>query len=120
VAQRGRDGIQRVGSSDKEYFGEVIFQLQIVIGKAVILLRIQYFQQGGGGVTAIVGAHFVYLVKHHNRVIGLRFLDRTQDTSRQSADIGTAVTANFGFVMDAAQAKALKLTIQRAGDRFSE
>src|SRR5699024_4127395 len=26
VAQRGRDGIQRVGRSDKEYFGEVIFQ----------------------------------------------------------------------------------------------
>src|SRR5699024_544539 len=54
VAQRGRDGIQRVGRSDKEYFGEVIFQLQIVIGKAVILLRIQYFQQAGGGVATIV------------------------------------------------------------------
>jgi hypothetical protein len=46
VPESGRDRLDHVGGRNEHDFGKVERNLQIVITEGVVLLRIQYFQQG--------------------------------------------------------------------------
>ena len=97
------DGIQFVGVGEKEHLRKIQRHVQVMIPEGVVLLWIQDLQQGRGRVPAHVAADFVHLVQHDHRVHGFHLVQGLDDTARHGAHIGSAVTADFAFVMHAAQ-----------------
>jgi len=101
------DGGGGVGGCDKQYSGEVVVHIQIVVVKCCILLRVKYFQQRRRRVSAHVGADdFVHFVEDKDGIGCFRLFHVLDDTSRHGADVGTAMSAYFGFVAQSADRHA--------------
>ena len=103
VQQRPGNGVHGVGGGDEHDLAQVEGQLHVVVAESEILLRVQHFQQRGGGVAPEIAAHFVDLVKQEHRVHGARLLDTGDDPTGDRAYIGAPVAANLGLVPHAAQ-----------------
>src|SRR5207237_8375771 len=106
VAQGGWHGVQVVGGGDKDDLGEVEGYVEVVVHEGVVLAGVEHFEQGAGGVPAEVGADLGDFVEHQGGVAGAgppQFLD---DASGHGADIRAAMSADFGFVVHAAEAEA--------------
>ena len=99
---------------------EVERQIEIVIAEVVVLLRIEHLEQRRLRVAAKVGADLVDLVDHHHRIARARIADRAHDRAGHRADVRAAMSANLGFVANAADREAHELAPHRAGDRLSE
>ena len=97
------DRIQRIGRSDEHHFRQIIIQLQIVIHKRIILLRIQHFQQGRGGVPAKRRAHLVDFIEHHHRICLAGPFHRSQNPPGQCTDVGSPMAPNLRLIMNPAQ-----------------
>ena len=109
-----------IGRRDEENFRQIVFDVQIVILKHVVLFRIEHFQQSRARIAAKICSQLVDFVEQQHRVYGSGLLHHLDDLSRQRADVGAAMAANFSFVTDAAQRQAHKLSARRARDRFAE
>ena len=64
-----------------------------MIGEGVILLRIEYLQQSGSRVAAIVIADLINLIEQNDRIGATGAADLLNNSTRLRADIGTAETA---------------------------
>ena len=91
-----------------------------MIAKLAVLLWVQHLKQRGRRVTSKVRPQFVYFVEHEDRVPGFHPPQRLDDTTRQRADVGTAVATDLRFVTHAAQRLADKLTSQRPCNRLPQ
>ncbi|EGE55682.1 hypothetical protein RHECNPAF_890098 [Rhizobium etli CNPAF512] len=119
VHQRRRN-VQRVRRRDEHHVGQVVFDFQVMVHEGRVLRRIEHLEQGRRRITAIVLAELVDLVEQEERVGLLGLLHRLDDLAGHRADIGAAVTADFGFVANAAKRHADILTAGRLGDRLGE
>ena len=120
VAQRGRDGFQRVRGRDEHHLREVEGHVEVVVAEVLVLLGIEDLEQRRGRVAAPVGADLVDLVEHEHRIVRLRAPDCLQDATRHRPDVGPAVAADLGFVVHAAERCARELATHGAGDRLAE
>ena len=120
VLQRLRDRVQHVRGGDEEDRREVELDVEVVVGEAVVLLRVEDLQQGGRGVAAEVHRHLVDLVEQEDRVARARLLHHLDDLAGEGADVGAAVTADLGLVAHAAEREADELAVRAAGDRAGE
>jgi hypothetical protein len=73
-----------------------------------------------GGIALDAAAELVDLVEHQHRVARAGLAQRLDDVARQRADVGAPVAADLGLVVRAAEARALELESQRAGDALPE
>ena len=89
--------------------------------EGTVLLGVQYFQQGRGGV-AVVGVlrHLVYLVQYEDRVARTRLLDVLDDAAGHGTDVGATVSADFGLVVQSAQRYAHVFALQGVGYRLAQ
>ena len=65
--------------------------LEVMVGKGVILLRVQDFQQGRRRVSPKIHSQLVDLVQHKDRVVGPGLADPLNDPPGESPDIGAAM-----------------------------
>src|SRR5437588_4568350 len=112
--------VVHIPGADEEHLREIVRNLQVVIGKGVILLRIQHFQQGGGRITTILRREFVDFVEKENRVFDAHSLHRLDNTPGQRADIGAAMSANLRLVVHTTKRNAGKLAPQCVGYRVPQ
>ena len=63
VQQRPWDVVHRIGGDHPQHPRQIKRQLDIVVAKGVILLRIKYFQQRRARVAAKIRAHLVDFVQ---------------------------------------------------------
>ncbi len=120
IAQRRLDRVDGVGGGDEHDLAQVERNIQIVIAKIAILLRIEHFQQRRRRIAAPVCANFVDLVEHKHRVHTLRPPQRLNDTTRHCANVGPPVAADLGLVVHAAKREADELSIGRTGDGLAQ
>ena len=120
VAQGGMDGIEPIRSGDEEHAGKVERQIEVMIRKGVILLRIEHFEQSRGGIPAEIGPDFVDLVEENDRITAFDASETLNDASGKRADISAAMAANFGFVMHATKGDAGEFPAQGVGDAFAQ
>ena len=120
VAQRLRNGIEHVRGADKQHLGQIEGNIQVVVPKGIVLLRIQGFQQRRGRIAAEIAAQLVDLVQHKDRVVGLRPPQRLHDLPRKGPDVGAAVAANLGLVVHAAERNTLEFAAQSARNAAAE
>ena len=65
-----------------------------------ILFRIEHFQQCTGGVAVVcILRHLVYLVQYEYGVRGTSLLYVLDNTTGHGTDVGTAMTTDFGLVV---------------------
>src|SRR5438552_2914270 len=91
-----------------------------MVREAVVLLRIQYLEQGRTRVPAKVGAHLVDFVEHEDRIVVLGPAQPLQHAPRQRADVRAAMAANLRLVAHATERHADELAAQRARDAHAE
>ena len=102
VQERPRDITDDVGRRNPEDFRQIERQFQEMVAEGAVLFRIKDFQHGRGRVAAHIRGHLVDFVEEEDRVLDAGLLHACQDTARQSADIRTAMAADFRFIADAA------------------
>ena len=77
------------------------------IGKGfLVLLGVQYLKQGRGRVTVGIVGELVDLVQQDQGIAYPGLGEGVNDSSGHGADVGLAVAADLGFVMDATQRNA--------------
>ncbi len=109
-----------VGRGDEHDLGEVVLDVEIVIGEGVVLFRIEHFQQRRGGIAAEVHRHLVHFVEEEDRVDRAGLLHPLDDLAGEGADVRAAVAADLGLVADAAEGEADELASGGAGDRLRQ
>ena len=119
VHQRSRN-IQRIRGRDEHHVGQIVVDLEIVIVEGRVLLGVEDLEQRRRRIAAEIGAHLVDLVQQEQRIRGLRLAHRLDDLAGHRADIGAAVTADFGLVAHAAERHAHELAPGRPRDRLAE
>ena len=120
VQERSGNRFRDVPRRDEEHVGEVQVHFQVVVAEGVVLGGVKNLEERRRGVATPVGADLVDLVKHDDRVAGSRLFQRAHYAPGQRADVGAAMAADLGFVMDTAQRDAGELAAQRAGDRLAQ
>ena len=109
-----------VGRSDEQHLRQVVLGIEVVVVEGRVLLRIEHFEQGRRRVAMVADGDLVDLVQYHDRIRRAASLDRLDDPARHRADVGLAVSANLGLVVQAAQRDASELALERPGHRFAE
>ena len=104
---------------DEEHVREIELHIQVVILERMVLRRVQHFEQRRGRIAAPVGAELVDFVEHDHRIHRARVAQGTHEPAWQRADVGSAMTADFGFVPDAAERHSDELPAGCPGDRFA-
>ena len=120
VQQRRRDRVEQVRGGEEDDLGEVDLDVEVVVAEGVVLGRVEHLEQRRRGVAAPVGADLVDLVEQDHRVHRLGVAQGADDPSRQGADVGAAVAADLGLVVEAAEADADELAPEAAGDRLAD
>jgi len=120
VQKRLGNRIQRIGGNNKKDVGNIKGKIQVMIPKRRILLRVQHFQQGAGGIALIARPHFINLINHKHRVSGFDDFNSLNDLARHRAYVGSAVALYLRLVAHSADRKAEKLFAQSAGNGFAE
>ncbi len=93
---------QAVGCCYKEDLAEVVIQFQVVVKESVVLFRIQNFEEGRRNIAPEVLPNLVDFIQDHDRVGTACFFDALNNSTRHGADIGSAMTAYGGLVVDTA------------------
>ena len=104
----------------EEHIGQVVGHIHIMVGEGVVLFRIQYFQKRAGRVAAVVPGQFIYLIQNHDRIGNSAPFHPLHNSSGHGADIGSAVTADFRLVPDAAQTDADVLSAESPGNALAD
>ena len=120
VQQRPRHRLQRVGGGDEEDLREVERQVEVVVAEALVLLGVEDLQQRGRRIAAEVAAELIDLVQHQQRIVGAGAADGLDNAAGHRPDVGAAVAAQLGLIVQAAQAHALELAAQRPRDRLAQ
>src|SRR5579862_6351195 len=120
VAQRLGNRVEHVGRGDEQHLRQVEGHVEIVVAEAEVLLRIERFQKRGARIAAEVATYLVDFVEHEDRIVGFSPTNALHDLARQSADVGTAMSANFSFIVNATQRQAHELASQGARNRFTQ
>src|ERR1700722_3334343 len=116
VLQRLRNGVQHVGGANEHYLGEVVFDVEVMIGERVVELRVEDFHERRRRIAAKIHRHFVHFVEDEHGIHGAGFAHHLNDLAGQSADVGTAVAADFSFITNAAERDAHEFSAGSAAD----
>ena len=120
VLQGLRNRVQHVGGADEHDFGEIVLDVEVVVGEGVVQFGVENFHERRRRVAAEVGGHFVHFVEHENRIDRSGLFHHLDDLAGQRADIGAAVSANFRFIAHAAERDANKFASRGAPDGHGE
>ena len=121
VEQRTGDRADGVGRSNKHDVRQINIHLEEVVVEGFVLLGVEHFQQGAGGVAVVsILGNLVDLVEHKHGIARISLDEAFDDTAWHRANVGAAVTADLGFVMQAAQRSTHILAVHRIGDTAAE
>ena len=103
VEQRSRNRIHDIRRGDEHDRTQIVIDFEIMVIECVVLLRVKHFEKRRSRIAPEVVSEFVELIQHENRVGTPCLFHSLDDASRQSPDIGSAVSADFRFVAHAAE-----------------
>ena len=120
VEQRRRNRVGDVGRRDEQHLREIELDVEIVIAERVVLRRVEHLEQRRRRIAAPVGADLVDFVEHDHRIHRAGVAQRAHEPSRQRADVGAAMAADFRFVADAAERHPDELPAGGSRDRLAD
>ncbi|GKT85280.1 LOW QUALITY PROTEIN: hypothetical protein Ct61P_03130 [Colletotrichum tofieldiae] len=120
VEKGSRDGVRHVGGADEEDLGQVDGDVHVVVQERAVLLGIKKLEQGRRGVALVAAANLVDLVDEDQWVLRLALLQRLDDATGQSADVGSSVTLDLSHVRQTTDAESVVLAVQGAGNGLAD
>jgi hypothetical protein len=96
--------------------GEIERNIEIMVHKGIILLRIKYLKERRGRISAEIAADLVYFVQDKHGIIGFRPLDTLDNAARKRPYIGAAMSSYLRLVPHSPQGNAHKLTAEGVGN----
>ena len=115
VKQRSRDGLGGIGRGYEHDFREIERNFQEMIGKFLILFRIEHLQQCGRRISLKIRAYLIHFIEQEHRVIGSRVLDSVYNSARYSSYICSAVTPYLGLVANSAKGHSYEFPSRSSG-----
>ena len=112
--------IQRIRRCHEHHFGQVIFDLDIMVDECAVLFRIQHLKQCRGRITAHIHTHLVHFIQQEQRVFHRDLAHVLQNLARHGTDIRTTMAADFGLVAHAAQRHAHEFAVGGTRDRLAQ
>jgi hypothetical protein len=97
------NGIEPVSRGEEEHPGQVEWQVEVIIGESMVLLRVEHFQQRGCRIAAEIGTDLVDFIEENDWIVGFDSAQALNDASGQSAHIGSAMATDFGFIPHATE-----------------
>ena len=116
VAQGRRDPGRLVRRGDEQHLGQVERQLDERIAEAVVLRRVEHFEQDGGRV----GAELVDLVEHEDRVLAAHAPQLAQDGAGLRPLPGAVVAAQVRLVTQPAAGQLHEPAPEGLGDALGQ
>ncbi len=101
--------MNHIGRGDEHDLRQIVLNVEIVVHERMVLFRVQNLKQRRRWVAAKIHAHLVDFIQQKNRILRPGFLHHLDDLPREGADVSAAMTADFGFIADAAQGQPDKL-----------
>ena len=120
VPQRVGHRVEDVGRGDKQHLGQIERHIQVMVSEGVVLLRIEYFEEGRRRIAAKVRAELVDFIEDEYGVSDAGATEALDDLAGQRADVRAAVPADLRFVAHAAERHAHELAAERRRDRTRE
>ena len=120
VQERFGNGVHRVRRADKQHIRQIIRNIHVMIGKCIVLFRIQHFQQSAGRIAVIRSGKLVHLVQHHNRIGSAALLDPVHNPARHCADVGPAMSADIRLIAHPAETDPHILPLQGMGNASAD
>ena len=120
VKERAVNGSEGVGRSDEQDFRQVKIHIYVVVMEVAVLLRVEYFEEGGCGVAFEVVTYLVNLIEHEHRVGGAYTFHRIDNTPGHSSDICASMPAYLSLIVQAAERYTLVFTPQGFSYRSAE
>ena len=81
------------------------------------MFRVQNFKKGCGWIPLHIHTqHFINFIQHKNGVGSTCLFQTLDDASRHGADVGLAVSADFGLITQATEGDTDILALQGVGD----
>src|SRR4029450_7678826 len=109
ISKRGLNRIEPVGGRDEQHLRQIEWQVEIMIGEGVVLLRIEYLEQRGGRVAPEIGPDLVDLVEQDNGISGFDAPQRLNDPTGHRSDVRSPMTANLRFIAQSPESKPREL-----------
>src|SRR5436305_13389524 len=91
-----------------------------MIGESVVLRRVEHFEQRRRRIASEIRSDFIKLVEENDRITAFDTAQGLNDAAGQSADIGAAMAADFGFVAHAAESNAGEFPAQGVSNAASQ
>jgi hypothetical protein len=120
AVEQCRRNVHRVRGRHEHHVAQIEVDLDVVVAKGVVLLRVQHLQQRARRVAPEIGAQLVDLVQQEQRIARTNLAQALQHLARHGADVGASVPADFGFVAHAAQRHAYVLAPRGFGNRLAQ
>src|SRR5689334_6237538 len=102
-----------IGRRNEDDLRKIERNVQIAIDESFVLLWVEHLKQRAGRIATKVGTDLVNLVEHHDRIACAGSPQLLNNAARHRSDISAAMSANFGFVANSAQAHPNKLSLKR-------
>ena len=120
VPQGGRDRLQHVGGGNEHDVAQIKGDIQIMIRKRKILLRIEDLKQRGRGIAPEIAAELVDFIEHEDGVVGLGPADALDNAAGQGPDISPPMPPDLRLVPHTAQGNPDKFTAQGTGNGVAQ
>ena len=120
VAQRSRYLPKGVGGGEEEHVGEIEFKLQVMVGEGSVLLGIENLEQRRPGIPMKIAGQLVHFVEQKDRIARSAPAETLDDPPWQRADVGPAMTPDFGLVAHPTQAHPNEFPLQASRDTPAE
>ena len=120
ISQRGVDGFQDVRRRDEKDAREVEGEIEVVITKGRVLLRVEDLQERGRRIAPEVGPHLIDFIEHDDWIARLRPADALNDATGHGTDIGASMTADLRLIMHPAEGHPHEFSFQGRGNGVSE
>ena len=112
VSQRAGDGFQTVCGTHEQHLGQVIRLFHEMVAEGMVLFRVKNLQQSCRRVAIMRNTQFIHFIQEHQRIDGTYHLHSIDDSAGHSTDIGSSVTADFRFILHAAQRHSHIFSVQ--------
>ena len=112
VQERLWDRVNAVGGADKEYVRQVVRNVHVVIGKRIVLFRIEDFEKCACRISVVGSGELVHFIEDHYGIVDTAFLNSVHDPAGHSAYICSPVPPDIRFISHSAETDSDIFSVQ--------
>ncbi len=98
-----RNSIQHICSGYKHYIRKIKWNIKIMIGKCIILLRIKCFKKCCRRISSIICSNLINFIQHKDRVFSTGIFHSLNNSTRECPYIRPPVSSYFCLISNSTE-----------------